>query len=223
MDLAHRADRAGPDPFAGLADAVARVALVAHLRGHARLLGHLGHEPRLADVVRQRLLAVDVLSLPHGRQAHVGVQVIGRGHEHRVDGLFLVQHHAEVFVVGAAEVGRLLGVVLLDLGLDRQAGPPCPCSRTGPGSTRLHGSATAITCTSSRWNSCAGSSGPVRRPRSGPRSPSRWAARSGARPARGAARCCTAVAAVVVAVRNRRRVTEAGVWFMVGHFRKGGE
>ena len=48
-----------------------------HLRGDAGLFGRLGDNARLADVVRQRLLAVDVLFLAKRRQRREGVGVLG--------------------------------------------------------------------------------------------------------------------------------------------------
>src|SRR5947209_3680020 len=65
VDLAYRAEGAGPDPFARLPDAVVGVPLVAHLRHDAGFLRHLGHEPRLPNVVGEGLLAVNVLARPH--------------------------------------------------------------------------------------------------------------------------------------------------------------
>jgi hypothetical protein len=47
--------------------------------------------------------------------------MIRRGDEHRVDGLLLLQHLTEIDIVRAAEVRRLLSVVLLDLRLHWQA------------------------------------------------------------------------------------------------------
>ena len=79
-------------------------------------LGDLSDQARLPDVVRQRLLAKDVLASAHGENRHVGMQMIGRGAEHGIDGGLLFQHDAEVLVLRAAEVRRLLGVVLFDLG-----------------------------------------------------------------------------------------------------------
>jgi hypothetical protein len=93
---------------------------VAHLGRHAHLLGHAGHQPGLPDVVGQRLLAIDVLALAHGRHGDIGMREIGRGADHRVDLRHLRQHDAEILIVGTVEVRLLLPVVGLDLALQRQ-------------------------------------------------------------------------------------------------------
>ncbi len=118
---AHGADRAVLDPLDCLAMPFARAAVVAHLRRHPGLLGDARHEACLPDVVREGLLAVDVLASLHRDDRDVRVQVVGRGDEDGVDGLFLLEHHPEIFVRRALVVGRLGGVVLLDLGLHRPA------------------------------------------------------------------------------------------------------
>ena len=78
VDLAHRPDDAGHEDFLDLAAGRRGVALVARLRGELRVLrGGLANEPRLPDVVGERLLAVDVLAV---RQRQVGrerVRVLG--------------------------------------------------------------------------------------------------------------------------------------------------
>ena len=52
----------------------------------------------LVDVVRQRLLAIDVLAGPHGRHGDHRMRVVGRGDHHAVDVLLLVEHLAVVGV-----------------------------------------------------------------------------------------------------------------------------
>ena len=76
---------------------------------------------RLQDVVRERLLAIDMLFEAHRADAHVGVQMIGRGAENRIDGLLLLQQVTKILVSRDFVVWRLRGEVLLDLGLHRQA------------------------------------------------------------------------------------------------------
>ena len=99
VDLAHLSDYSGADPLHGAADGLSGVGLVAHLRGHAVLLGGLGHESGFADGVGQRLLAVDVFPQPHGHHRGVAMGVIGGGDGHRVEAFcLLVEHHAEVAV-----------------------------------------------------------------------------------------------------------------------------
>ena len=62
-------------------------------------------DARFGDVVRQGLLAVDVLARLHRRDRDVGVEVVGGGDEDGVDRLLLLQHHPEVLVHGAGVVG----------------------------------------------------------------------------------------------------------------------
>ena len=99
MDLAHRPDGAVGEPFVDQPVAFERHALVAHLGGHLRLPGRLGHRPRLVNRARQRFLAVHVLAVLEGRHRHHGVEVIGRGDHHCIDALFLLEHHPEIAVV----------------------------------------------------------------------------------------------------------------------------
>src|SRR6185436_15700691 len=77
-----------------------RVPLVAHLRGDLRVrLGLAGEHARLFDRPAQRLLHVDVLAEIHRRGRDRRVHVIGRGDDHRVDVLLLVEHLAVVAVL----------------------------------------------------------------------------------------------------------------------------
>ena len=76
MGFAHRADRAGLDQLDDAAVVVAGVDLRAHLRGDLRLGRRLADDAGLPDVVRQRLLAVDVLAELQGRQRGEGVRVL---------------------------------------------------------------------------------------------------------------------------------------------------
>src|SRR5436853_410292 len=79
-----------------------------------RLLGRLHQQQCLFDGERQRLLAVDVLTLAHGVDGAEGVPVVRRGDQDGVDVLIVVQF-AEVAVgAGLVAVGlerrlRLLG------------------------------------------------------------------------------------------------------------------
>lgn len=56
------------------------------------------------------------------------MRVVGRRAQNGVNGLFLLQHLAEILVVGAAEAGLGLAAALFDFGLQRQApaGPAIP-------------------------------------------------------------------------------------------------
>src|SRR5262249_19430986 len=63
----------------------------------------------LADVVRQRLLYVDVLARLAGQDRGNGVPVVRRGDDHRVH-VLAVEHLAEVAVRLAARAGPLPGL-----------------------------------------------------------------------------------------------------------------
>ena len=94
------ADCAGPNPLAQPPPAFAFPAVVAHLRGDFMFPGSQGQQPGFADVVRQRLFAVNVFSQPNGRHRSRRVMMVGRGDKHGVDlTVHLIQHFP---VVGKA-------------------------------------------------------------------------------------------------------------------------
>ena len=108
MDRVDVADGAVPDPLAERADRVEGVALVAELGHDLVFLGGLHQGPDLADGVRQRLLAVDVLApFDRGHRRH-GVGMVRRADDHRVDLVaHLVEHLAVVLVhLGVGELRR---------------------------------------------------------------------------------------------------------------------
>ena len=108
-------------------DAVAGVPLVAHLGGDLVFAGGLGEQPGLVDAMGERLLHVDVLAALDGRQGDHGMRVIGRGHDHGVDVLLLVEHDAEIRVtLGPRILGEGLGGVIRHR---RRRGPRCSRSR----------------------------------------------------------------------------------------------
>jgi len=96
VDRAHRPDRAGGEIFAQQAAALARLALVAQLGGHARLARLFRKLPRLGQRVGQRFLDVDVQAAPHGQQRRQRVLVVGR-RDH--DGVQFLAHHVEQLTV----------------------------------------------------------------------------------------------------------------------------
>ena len=84
-----------------------------------------------------RLLHVDVLAALDGRHGDHGMGMVGRGHDHRVDVLLLVQHDAEI-LVPLGRAGYLSKVLAAYAGIDvaqghdvlgralrRGYGPPC--------------------------------------------------------------------------------------------------
>ena len=77
--------------------------LIAHLRGHFRLAGDLGHAAGFPQTVRQRLLAINSLPFFHGADRRRRVRVVGRAHR---DGVDLSRHLVEQ----VAKVIKLLGV-----------------------------------------------------------------------------------------------------------------
>ena len=98
LHLADLADRAGVEPLLHQAQPLLGVSLIAHL-GHDLVLARgLGQGACFADRARQRLLDVDVLAELHRRHRDDRVGVIGRGDEHRVDVLLLLEHRAEILV-----------------------------------------------------------------------------------------------------------------------------
>ena len=114
VHLAHRADDPRLYQLDRLPHPVARVALISHLRRHAGLLRHPRNEAGLADVVGQRLLAVDVLAGSHRGYDNGRVRVIGGRAEHGVDRGLALEHLPEVHVLRALVVRRDLLVVAFD-------------------------------------------------------------------------------------------------------------
>ena len=110
LNLAHLADFAVPYPFADLAHAFGRSALVAHLRGYLVLGGQFGQQTRFVDRVRQRFLAIDVLAGRNGVGRDDRVGVVGRSHHDRIGRFEHLVVHAAVIVVA---FGR--GVTLEDM------------------------------------------------------------------------------------------------------------
>jgi len=99
MHFLDLADGAGLNPFAGQAQALAGVAVVAHLRDQPGFLRHASHHPRLFDGVRHRFLDIDVLARAQCRERNRRVHVVGRADDHGVAALEFFQHDA---VIGEA-------------------------------------------------------------------------------------------------------------------------
>ena len=77
-----------------------RVALIAHLRGQLRVgQGRLLQQAHLVYRIRERLLDIHVLAERHRGQGDGGMQVIGRGNQHRVDVLLLLEHLPKIRVL----------------------------------------------------------------------------------------------------------------------------
>ena len=117
MYLGDFADGTGLNPFAGEADALAGMALIAHLGDAFGLRSHVAHGTGLGDGVGEGLLHIDVASGAHGHDACRCMHVVRRGHEHGVDVLLLVDQ----FAVIAVELGirvffdRASGVIQIDV------------------------------------------------------------------------------------------------------------
>ena len=101
MHLGHFADGSSLNPLAGEADALAGVALIAHLRHTLGLGRHIAHGACFGDGMRQRLLHIDVAPGAHGHDAGRRMHMVRRGHEDGVDVLLLVDQ----FAVVAVELG----------------------------------------------------------------------------------------------------------------------
>lgn len=81
--------------------------LVSHLRHHAIMPSRLPQGAQLPNIVGQRFLNEDMLSMLHRTHRRRKVSVIGRRNGHRVDLLMhLVHHHAKIF-----ELRRLLMIL----------------------------------------------------------------------------------------------------------------
>jgi len=123
VDFADAPDSSCPYPFAeqprifrGLIDG-------AELGGDLVLSGGFCHPAGFENGVRQRFLAVDMLSRLHRRDGDCGVGVVGSNHEHGVDAFLLFEHLAKI-VVGSAgavvvffvdDVGGPFAVVCIDV------------------------------------------------------------------------------------------------------------
>ena len=118
MRFADGSDQSGLNDLDRLAQAVFGRALIAHLRGHLVLGGDLFHHAGFIDVVRQRLLTIDVLAHLHRHDAGRRMRVIRSAHGHRVDVLIhLLQHFAKIVVfLGVREFASLrLQMMVVDI------------------------------------------------------------------------------------------------------------
>ncbi len=113
VHLAHRADDAGIQHLFDPAPHRRRVPLVPHLGRELWILrGGLANQPRLPDVVGQRLLAIHVLAVGQRQVGRERVRVLGGGDDHRVELAHVVEHLPEI--VQPARLGEAGG-----RGLDR--------------------------------------------------------------------------------------------------------
>jgi hypothetical protein len=97
VHFAHRTDRARHEDLFDLPARGRRVPLVAHLRRELRVFrGGLANEPRFPHVVRQRLLAVDVLAVRQRQIRGERVRVLGRRDDDRVEVAGRVEHAAQI-------------------------------------------------------------------------------------------------------------------------------
>ena len=87
MECGGLADNAGLNHFHRTAQAVARAALVAHLRDDLLLGGEQAQVACFGDRVRERLLHVGVLAHLHGEARGWRVDVVGRGDDDGVEAL----------------------------------------------------------------------------------------------------------------------------------------
>ena len=98
VDFADFADDPGLNKLHRAAILGAAVDLDAHLRDALFFRGQSGHRPDLADVVRERLLAIDVEVPLQRREADRRVHVVGRGNVHAVEIGLLFQQLAKIGV-----------------------------------------------------------------------------------------------------------------------------
>ena len=102
-----RADLAGLDDLDDAAIVVAGVDLRAHLRDGLLLGRQVAHLAHFVHRMGQRLLAVHVQPAPQRPHDRNRVRVVGRGDDHGVEVLFLVEHLAKVDV--GLGLGKPLG------------------------------------------------------------------------------------------------------------------
>ena len=97
MDRVYVADGAVADPLDKHSAALEGMALVAHLRDDLVPLSGLDHRAAFGDGVGQRLFAVHVLAMLHGRNGRDRMVMIRSANHHGVDVfVHLVEHLAEV-------------------------------------------------------------------------------------------------------------------------------
>jgi hypothetical protein len=94
--LGHGADRPALDKLDHAAVVLGRVDLDAHLRDDAGLRRGLAYQPRLVDVMGERLLAVDVLARLEREQRGERVGVFAGADDHGVKRLRSVEELPEV-------------------------------------------------------------------------------------------------------------------------------
>ena len=104
MDLVDLANGVGPDHFAKLANAVAGMALIAHLGGDAEFAGGEGQLAGLPDGVGQGFLAIDVFAGMNGAHCGRGMVVIGDCHNDGVDTRLLFQHDPVIGIRACARI-----------------------------------------------------------------------------------------------------------------------
>jgi hypothetical protein len=87
----------------------------------------------------KRLFAIDVLAHPERRHRHHGMQMVGGGHQDRIDALFLFEHHAKIGIafrtrVFGKRVGRVVGIDIAkgDDVLARQRSKVCSALSANP-------------------------------------------------------------------------------------------
>src|SRR5580658_31387 len=124
LDLAHRANRAIPNPFAELASRFRRLVAHRNLRGYAGFARNFSNAPRLINGVGQRLLAKNMFAFPHRSGRHSRMKIVGSTHDNGVDILLLLQQLAEVAISRASLIlsrARLRAVISVNNFLARFA------------------------------------------------------------------------------------------------------
>jgi hypothetical protein len=98
MHLRDRPNRAAANEFNDAAIVGRGVDLRAHLRCDAGRLGGLGNQARLVDIVRQRLLAINMLAGAKCRQGGIGVRMLRSANDKGVEIVHLRMKLAKVAV-----------------------------------------------------------------------------------------------------------------------------
>ena len=108
MDLFDRAESVAPNHLDGASNSGSRMTFVAHLRRDSGFVGQPGQLTSLPDIVRERGLDIDMLLAFHRCSGDDRVGMVGGGNDDGINAFFLVQHCAEVSVLGRVGV-RLEG------------------------------------------------------------------------------------------------------------------
>src|SRR5262249_10052584 len=131
-------DRAGHEQLLDLPALRRGMALIARLRGELRVLrSGLANQPRLPDIVSERLLTVDVLAVGQRQIGGECMGMLGGADHDGIEVVGVVEYPAEiiVFLRLRESLGRSIHGMLVDVAEDRDVLGRNACGRTGWGVT----------------------------------------------------------------------------------------